>query len=174
MKKFLTFIIVLVVGFLAIAAMQPDTYRVERSLSMNAAPAAIYAQVIDLHKWDAWSPWAKVDPNAKVTYEGPAKGKGASMHWEGNNEVGVGTMTVSEVKPNSNVKLDLNFEKPMKGTATSEFTFEPEGKGTKVTWAMYGTRDFMGKIVGLLINCDKMIGDQYEKGLASLKEVVKG
>lgn len=173
-KKFIKWGAIALAGFAVIVATQPDSYHVERSLVINAPAAKIYAQVNDLHQWDAWSPWAKIDPNAKSTFEGTKAGKGAIMRWEGNNEVGAGSMEITETEANKRIAMKLDFLKPMKGEATSEFTFVPEGKGTKVTWSMDGKSNFVGKAMGLIFNCDKMIGDKYEEGLASLQKVVKG
>ncbi|MFZ4542184.1 MAG: SRPBCC family protein [Rickettsiales bacterium] len=174
LKRILLFFAVVMAFVAILAATQPADYRVERSLSMKATPAAIYAQVNDLHKWERWSPWARIDPNAKSSFNGPDSGKGASMSWDGNMDVGKGTMTISESMPNKSVQLKLVFDKPLPGEADSEILLTPEASGTKVTWSMSGKKDFMGKLMGLIMDCDKMIGDQYEKGLANLKAVVHG
>jgi hypothetical protein len=173
-KKILKLLAAALVIFLIIAGLQPSDYKVERSLVINAPASAIFAQVNNLHAWEAWSPWAKLDPNAKITFEGPRAGKGAIHHWDGNNEIGAGSMEITESSPYKSIQMKLDFLKPMKGTATSGFTFTPEGNGTKVTWSMEGKRDFLAKVVGLIMSCDAMIGDMYDKGLANLKTVVKG
>lgn len=157
-----------------IIAMQPSTYHVERSLVMNANAAKIFAKVNDLRAWESWSPWLKVDPEAKVSYDGPRAGKGAITRWEGNMEVGAGSMSITDSKPQKSIDFALNFIKPMEGDATSTFTFAPEGKGTKVTWSMDGKNNFIGKAMSLVMSCDEMIGGMYEEGLANLKTQVKG
>lgn len=157
--------------FAGVADLQPDQFRVERSAAINAPASRIFSQVNNLHGWDAWSPWAKIDPDAKVTFEGPLSGIGAKMSWDGNRDVGQGSMKITESKPASRIVLQLDFIRPMEGTNTVEFTFKPEGNHTLVSWSMSGKSNFIGKAVGLIFNCQKMIGEQYEKGLANLKAV---
>ena len=173
LRKILIAVAVLIVVFVIVVAMQPAEFRVSRSATFAATPAAVFAQVNDLHKWDAWSPWAKLDPNAKNSFEGPAAGVGAAMTWSGNNEVGEGRMTITESRPDELVRFRLDFMKPMSGTSTAEFTFKPDGGTTVVTWTMSGTNGFIGKAVGLFMNCDKMLGDYFEKGLASMKAIAE-
>src|SRR6476661_7335840 len=163
----------IVVLFLIIVAMQPADFRVSRTAKMAAPPSAVFAQVNDYHNWDAWSPWAKLDPNAKVTFEGPSSGTGAKFSWSGNDKVGEGRQTIVESKPDELVQIKLEFEKPFKGISTAEFTFKPEGDETLVTWTMYGKNNFMGKAVSLFMDCDKMVGAEFEKGLASMKAIVE-
>jgi hypothetical protein len=129
--------------------------------------------VNELHKWDAWSPWAKLDPNAKNTFEGPPAGTGAVMCWAGNKNVGEGSMTITESCANELVQFRLEFLKPFKGTNTAEFIFKPQGDQTHVTWSMYGENNFLSKVIGIFINCEKMVGGQFEQGFANLKEVVE-
>jgi len=114
-----------------------------------------------------------LDPNSKSTFEGPAEGVGAKMSWAGNNKVGVGSMAITESRPSEFIQFKLEFQKPMQATNIAEFSFKPEGDQTNVTWTMMGTNNFMGKVMGLVMNCDKMVGGQFEQGLASLKEVVE-
>lgn len=162
-----------VIAVLIIAAMQPAEFRVSRSAIMAARPGAIFENVNDLQKWQAWSPWAKLDPNSKTAFEGPASGDGAIMRWAGNHKVGVGSMTIVESKPPEYIKLRLEFLKPMTSTSVAEFSFKPEGDLTLVTWSMTGANNFMGKVMSVVMNCNKMIGGQFEKGLASLKAIVE-
>jgi len=164
---------VLVIGFVAVAAMQPSEYHVERSATMAASPEEVFAQVNDFHKWEAWSPWLKVDPNAKATYEGPSDGEGAIFRWAGNSEVGEGSMTITESRPHEQIRIKLHFLKPFEGTANTDFTFKPVDDKTAVTWSMDGKNDLLGKIMCLLMNMDKMIGDRYDEGLASMKKIVE-
>ncbi|MDD5139035.1 MAG: SRPBCC family protein [Verrucomicrobiales bacterium] len=155
--------------FIIVIVGQPDEFKLSRSATISAPPEKVFPHVNDLHKWEAWSPWAKMDPNAKNSFSGPDAGTGAAMRWEGNNKVGVGTMTITESRPAEAIRFRLDFEKPMKATNSAEFTFKPEGGQTLVAWSMSGTSNFTGKIFGLLMNCDKMVGGQFEKGLAALK-----
>jgi polyketide cyclase/dehydrase/lipid transport protein len=171
LKKILIALAAIVVLFLIVVAMQPADFTVERTATMAAPQADVFAQVNDLHKWDAWSPWAKLDPDAKMTFEGPEAGQGAAMTWAGNDKVGEGKMTLVESRPNEALKVD--FVKPFEGTSTSAFAFKPEGDQTAVTWSMSGHRNFIAKAFCLVMNGEKMIGDDLEKGLAQLKTVAE-
>lgn len=164
----------LIVVFCVVVAMQPADYRVERTATMAAPAAAVFAQVNEPRKWEAWSPWAKLDPNAKYTYEGPPAGKGAVSAWAGNSEVGEGRMTITESRPGEFIQFRLDFYKPMAGTATAEWNFKTEGGQTAVTWSIHGKNNFVGKAFTLLCNMDKMLGGEFEKGLSSLKSIVEG
>lgn len=172
-KKILAVLAVIIVVFLIIVAVQPDNFAVARTATIAAPPAVVFAQVNDLQKWQAWSPWAKIDPAMKVTFEGPAAGTGASYTWSGNSQVGEGTMTITESRPDDLVRLRLEFRKPFAATNTAEFNLKPEGGQTVVTWSMAGRNNFVFKAVGLIMNTDKMIGGDFEKGLASLKEIAE-
>ena len=166
----LAFIVILI---LVVIAGQPDEFTVTRSATIAAPPETIFPHVNDLHQWEAWSPWAKLDPNAKSTFSGAEAGTGAVMAWEGNNKVGTGKMTITASQPGESVRFRLEFQKPMQATNTAEFTFRSEGKQTLVTWSMQGQSKLMGKIFGLFMNCEKMCGGQFEKGLASLKTLTE-
>ncbi|MFZ4681947.1 MAG: SRPBCC family protein [Terrimicrobiaceae bacterium] len=172
--KILAGLVILVAALVAFIATRPADFTVTRSAVLSAPPAAVFAQVNDLHKWEAWSPWAKLDPNSKATFDGPAAGPGSSMAWAGNNEVGEGKMTITESTPAERIAMRLEFLKPFQATNTTEFTFKPEGDGTRVTWTMSGENNFMAKAVGLVMDCDKLVGGQFEQGLANLKGVVAG
>jgi len=166
----LAFIAILV--FILIAG-QPDEFVVTRAATFSAPPDKLFPHVNDLHLWQAWSPWAKLDPNAKTTFSGPDAGVGAAMAWEGNGKVGTGKMTITASQPGESVRFRLEFQKPMQATNTAEFTFRPDGKQTIVTWTMEGKNSLMGKIFGLFMNCEKMCGCQFESGLASLKSLTE-
>ena len=170
----LSLIAIAVIIVAIVAAMQPSDFRVTRTATITAPASAVFPHVNDLQKWDAWSPWAKLDPNAKNSFEGPASSVGAIMRWAGNNKVGQGSMTIIESRPDEFVQFKLEFLKPFKATNTAEFTFNSENNQTTVTWSMYGKNNFMGKAMGLFMSCDKMVGGQFEKGLATLKSVVEG
>jgi uncharacterized protein YndB with AHSA1/START domain len=166
-------VVALAILLAIVVSIQPSDFRISRSAKIAASPAAVFAQVNDYHNWDAWSPWAKLDPNAKVTFEGPTSGKGAKFAWAGNDKVGEGRQEIIESRPDELIRIKLDFEKPFKATSTAEFTFKPEGDQTLVTWSMMGKNDFMGKAISLIMDCDKMVGGDFEKGLASMKTVVE-
>jgi hypothetical protein len=166
-------IAIAVITFVIVAAMQPTDFRITRTGTISAPASAVFAHVNDLQKWDAWSPWAKLDPEAKNSFEGPASGTGAIMRWVGNNKVGQGSMTIIESRPDEFIGFKLEFVKPFAATNTAEFTFNSENDQTTVTWSMYGKNNFMSKAIGLIMNCDKMVGGQFEQGLAALKSVVE-
>ncbi len=171
----LTTILIIVVALIVILAIfvstRPNSFAVKRSITIPAPPATVFPHVNDLHLWQAWSPWAKLDPNATNTFTGAPSGIGASMSWAGNNKIGEGRMTIAESRPNEFIRFNLEFFKPFKATNTAEFTFQSQGSGTLVTWNMSGKNNFMGKLFSLLINCDKMIGGQFDQGLTTLSEV---
>lgn len=173
LKRVLLAIVAVVVLFAAYVAMQPSTYRIERSAIIVAPPAAVFAEVNDFHNWEAWSPWVKLDPNAKTTFEGPVSGEGAVVNWSGNEQVGEGKMTLTESKPDDRILIRVDFVKPFAGTNSSEFTFKPDGARTIVTWAIFGERGFIEKAICLVMNAQKMIGEPLEKGLANLKAVTE-
>ena len=173
-KKILIALAVIVLVLVAVIALRPADFRYTRSATIAAPAAAVFANVNDLHQWEAWSPWAKIDPAMKMTYDGPASGVGASYAWSGNNEVGEGRSTIMESRANELIRLKLEFKRPFAATNDVEFTFKPEGAQTVVTWAMWGKNSFMGKAVGLVIDCEKMVGGQFEQGLGTLKSVVEG
>ncbi len=170
-KKVLIGLAAVIVVFLIVAATRPADFRVERSATLAAPPDALFAQVNDHHKFNVWNPFMKLDPNVKNTYSGPDAGVGAVCSWDGNGDIGAGSSTITESKPGELVRLRMDWKRPMEGTSTVDFTFKPEGDKTVVTWAMYGKNGFMGKAVSLFMDCDKMCGPQFEKGLASLGEV---
>jgi uncharacterized protein YndB with AHSA1/START domain len=174
LKKSLIGFAAILVILAVVIALQPSEFRVARSTTIAAAPAVVFAQVNDFHKWEAWSPWAKLDPAAKTSFEGPSAGTGAIFRWAGNEEVGEGSMTITESNPTDRIRIKLDFLKPFATTNLAEFTFRPEGNQTVVTWSMEGTNNFVAKAFCLFINMDKMIGDQFEKGLANMKSVAEG
>lgn len=163
-----------VIGVFAIVvAMQPDEFAVTRSATIDAPPAAVFAHVNDFRKWDAWSPWAKLDPNAKNSFEGNAAGEGAIFKWSGNNEVGEGSMTIVESKPPERIRIRLDFVKPMEDTSDVTFTFDPEGSGTKVTWAMSGKSNFVGKAMCMVMGMKETMNAKFDEGLAAMKKTVE-
>jgi len=163
----------LVVVFVVIVALRPAEFRVERSTRIAAPPAAVFAQVNDFHHWDAWSPWAKIDPAMTKAYSGASAGTGAIYSWQGNAQVGEGRMTIMESRPGEMVRIKLEFMKPFAATNTAEFLFMARDNQTEVTWTMTGVSNFMMKAVGLFVSMDKMVGGDFEKGLAQLKAVAE-
>jgi Polyketide cyclase / dehydrase and lipid transport len=159
---------------IVVVALLPPEFRVTRLATMAASPAAIFAQVNDFHCWEAWNPWSKLDPNIKQTYDGPREGVGAVYSWVGNGQVGQGRMTIVESRPSDLVKIKLEFIKPFATTNASQFTLEPLGDQTRVTWSMDGHKNFVTKAMGLVMSMDKMIGAQFDKGLADIKSIVEG
>jgi uncharacterized protein YndB with AHSA1/START domain len=164
---------VIVAGILIYAATKPDAFTVRRTASIKAPPERIFALVNDLHGWNAWSPYEKKDPDMKRTFGGAALGKGAIYQWDGNKNVGSGSMEIIEATAPSKIVIKLDFLKPFEGHNTAEFTMNPQGDNTTVTWAMYGPSSFMFKVMGIFMNMDKMIGDDFAAGLANLKVVAE-
>jgi uncharacterized protein YndB with AHSA1/START domain len=173
--KILLALIVIVGALAAYVSTKPNEFRVERSATIAASPEAVFEHVNDFRKWEAWSPWAKLDPKAKNSFEGMESGKGAVFKWDGNDKVGEGAMTIVDSVPPDHLQIRLDFEKPMKDTSTVDFTFQPVGDETKVTWAMSGRyQNFAGKAFCTLFNMQKMIGDKFDEGLAAMKKTVEG
>ncbi len=171
LKKILGALAVLLIVLLIIVSLQPEDFRLTRSTTIQAPPADVFAHVNDFHQWEAWSPWAKMDPTMKASYSGAAAGPGAAYSWTGNSEVGEGKMTILKSQPPESVLIQLDFLKPMEATNMCEFTFKPEGPGTLATWDMSGKLNFMAKAIHLVMDMDKLVGSDFEKGLAQLKAV---
>jgi hypothetical protein len=171
--KILMVMPIVIVVFAGIVALRPSEFRVTRTTKMRAPAPAVFAQVNDFHSWEAWKPWGKMDPAMKQTYQGAPAGTGAVYTWTGNKEVGEGRMTIIESRPNDLIRINLEFFKPFAATNIAEFTFRSEGDQTIVTWSMSGKNNFMAKAIHLFMNMDKMIGAQFEQGLAQMKSVVE-
>ena len=169
LKTIALVIVVAIAGVLIFAATKPDTFAVQRSTSIKAPPDRIFPLINDFKRWDAWSPWEKKDPAMKRSYGPATSGKGAHYAWEGNNDVGQGSMDITESVPPSKVALKLDFVKPFEGHNVVEFTLVPRGGSTDVTWSMSGPAPFMSKVMQVFVNMDRMIGKDFEAGLASLK-----
>jgi hypothetical protein len=172
-KKLALGLVALVVVFALVVGLRPGEFRIARSATIAAPPAQVFAQVNDFHNWDAWSPWAKLDPNARTTFEGSAAGNGAVFTWSGNNEIGEGRMTITDSHPNDLVRIKLDFIRPFASTSTAEFTFQPKGDETLVTWSMYGENNYVAKAFCMFMDMDKMLGAEFEKGLAQMKAVAE-
>lgn len=161
----------------ATAASSSSTFRVERSTNIQAPPAKIFALISDFRRWISWSPYETMDPALKRSYGGARSGTGAVYSWEGNKKVGVGRMEITDARPSSAVIIKLEFFKPFQARNVAEFTLEPEGDSTIVTWAMQGpnlcSKPWLAKIIGLVFSMDRIVGKQFENGLANLKAVAE-
>jgi uncharacterized protein YndB with AHSA1/START domain len=151
-----------------------ETYTVERSTTIQASPDRVYEHVADFHRWTAWSPWEGLDPDLRRTYGGPYAGTGATYAWSGNRKAGQGRMAITDASQPSQVRIDLRFEKPFKSESETAFTIRPEGDGSAVTWSMTGRKTLPLRIFGIFRSMDSLIGPDFEKGLARLKEVAEG
>jgi len=168
----LTIIAVLVAAIAALlifAATRPATFTVQRSAVIAAQPARIFPYLDDFHRWSAWSPWEKIDPELRRTFSGAASGPGAVYAWVGNKKVGEGRMEILESDPPSRLRIQLDFIKPFAVRNDTVFTLSPAGGGTQVTWAMHGSRNFIFKLMGIFMNMDRLIGADFERGLANLQ-----
>jgi uncharacterized protein YndB with AHSA1/START domain len=168
LKKIAIALVVLVVLFAVFVATRPADFRLARSRTIAAPPEVVHAQVNDFHKWPAWSPWEKLDPAMKKEISGPPVGPGATYWWSGNDEVGEGRMTITDSQPPRSVTIRLEFIKPWQATNTTQFDLAPNGSGTDVTWTMTGHNNFMAKAFTVFMDMDKMVGPDFERGLAQL------
>jgi carbon monoxide dehydrogenase subunit G len=165
----LVVIVLLIAGVLVYAATRPDSFRVQRSANIKAPPDRIFALIDDLERWRAWSPYEAKDPAMKRTLGSVSRGKGAVYEWDGNRNVGQGRMEILESMPPAKITIKLDFLKPFEAHNTAEFTLEPQGEGTRVTWAIFGPMPYMSKLMGVFMDMDRMIGKDFEVGLATLK-----
>jgi uncharacterized protein YndB with AHSA1/START domain len=163
----------LVVAVLVAAALQPDSFRIERSTVVGAPPEKVFSLIDDFHAWGSWSPWEKLDPGLRRTHGGAPSGKGAVYAWEGNPKVGSGRMEILESSPPARLLIKLDFLKPFEAHNQAEFALVAEGGSTRVTWAMTGPQAFPMKLMGLFMNMDRMVGSDFEKGLASIKQIAE-
>jgi uncharacterized protein YndB with AHSA1/START domain len=173
----LVVVTILAVGIatvLLLATQQPDTFQIQRSATIEAPPETIFPLIDDFRRWDAWSPYEKQDPAMKRTFSGAARGAGAVYAFEGNGQVGAGRLEMTEAVPSSKLALTLTMIKPMQAHNLITFSLAPEGDATQVTWAMQGQTPFLGKIFHVIFNMDRMVGGDFEKGLADLKAAAEG
>jgi len=173
LKKIAVAIVVLIAALLVYAATQPDTFRVERSATMKAPPETIYAVLSNFQKWGSWSPWEKKDPAMKRTFGETTSGKGAKYAWEGNKEVGKGSMEIVEATPPSRLVLRLDFLEPFEAHNMVEYTLTPVDGATTVNWALHGPMPYLSKVMCIFVSMDSMVGKDFETGLANLKAVVE-
>ena len=173
LKTIALIVVALIAGVLAFAATKPDTFSVQRSATIKAPPEKIFAVLNDFHHWTDWSPWEKLDPAMKRTLSGAASGKGAVYAWEGNRQAGAGRMEIIESVPARKVGIQLDFIKPFEGHNVAEFTLAPQGDATQVSWVMRGPAPFVSKLMQVFVSMDKMIGGDFEEGLANLNAVAE-
>lgn len=172
-RKILIGVAAVIVLFVIVVATRPATFHVERSVTIAAPPEAAFAQVNDFHAWANWSPYEKLDPAMKRTFEGGSSGVGAVYAWSGNKEIGEGRMTIEKSESPSQIAIKLEFIKPFTATNTATFSFVPGPDGTKVTWAMDGKNSFLAKAMHLIMDMDKLVGTDFERGLSAMKTVAE-
>jgi hypothetical protein len=162
-------VVVAIAVLLLYATTRPDRFHVQRTVTINAAPDAIFAHINDLHAWEAWSPYMKLDPAMKMSYSGAASGASAAYEWQGNSKVGAGRVTIADTTPPSKVAIKLDMLKPFASSNDVTFTLQPRGAATEVTWAMDAPNNLISKLMSVFINMDTMVGGQFEEGLTNLK-----
>ena len=167
-------IVVALAVVLSLAAMRPDDFRVQRATRVHAPAEQVFAAINDFHRWSAWSPWERMDPAMKRSFSGADRGKGAVYAWEGNSKVGAGRMEITDSSSPSLIRIKLDFIRPFEGHNTAEFTLAPGDDATDVRWAMLGRSPFVAKVMGLFVSMDRMIGKDFEAGLANLKRLAEG
>ena len=171
LKKIALVLVAIVAALAGFIATRPAEFRITRSRTIAALPDVVHAHVNDFHKWPDWSPWEKLDPAMKREVAGAPAGTGATYHWLGNNDVGEGRMTITNSRAPHSITIRLEFIKPYASTSTTQFDFAPSGSGTNVTWTMTGQHNFVSKAMCLIMDMDKMVGPDFEKGLANLDTV---
>ena len=166
-------LLAVILATLAYAATRPDSFRVERSITVQAPPEKVFKLVNDFRQWEAWSPWEKIDPQIRRSHSGAASGPGAVYAWQGNQDIGQGRMEIVQADAPHRLLLKLDFITPFEAHNSVEFLLQPEGSGTRVTQAMFGPSPLVSKLMGLVFSMDKMVGGKYEEGLASLKALAE-
>jgi carbon monoxide dehydrogenase subunit G len=169
----LIIVVLIIAALLIYAATRPDSFTVSRSLGITAPAEAIFPRINDFRRWALWSPYEKLDPAMKRTLSGAESGKGAAYAWESNGKAGIGRMEITNSVPSSLVALKLDFEKPFKANNTVDFTLKPMGNETTVTWAMHGRYPFIARLMGVFFNMDRLVGKDFETGLANLKRAAE-
>ena len=172
-KIMLIVVALLLAGLMLYVATRPATFRIQRSIRIAAPREQLYAYVSDLHNFDAWSPWGALDPAMRKAHFGAAGGVGAGYEWQGNNKVGHGRMEITDAVEPARVVIKLDFLKPFEAHNTAEYLLAASGEGTEFTWAMHGSNNFVSKLMGLFFSMDRMVGGQFEQGLASLKTLAE-
>ena len=172
-KKATLIVVIFTAMILAYAAMQPDTFRIERLININGSPERIFPHIDDFHQWEAWSPWEKTDTEIQRNYRGAESAKDPIYEWQGNKDIGQGRMEIIQSIPSANLVIALHFMQPFEAQNTVEFILQNRDNTTTVTQAMYGPSPLISKLMDLFFNMDKMVGEKYEEGLASLKAIVE-
>jgi uncharacterized protein YndB with AHSA1/START domain len=171
--KLVIILVVVIAVVLVIAATRPSAFRIQRSTAIRAPAAKVFANLDDFHRWESWSPWEKLDPALRRTFSGAERGPGAVYEWAGNSKVGKGKMAITEAVPPTALRINLDFLEPFEAHNVAEFTLAERDDSTTVNWAMLGNSPYMWKVMGLFMNMDRMIGKDFEKGLANLKTVAE-
>jgi uncharacterized protein YndB with AHSA1/START domain len=172
-KKVLLGLVAAIALLLVFAATRPNSFRVERSITIKAAPDKVYGLLNDFHNFPSWSPWQDLDPAMKTTHSGAVSGQGAVYEWTGDSKVGAGRMEILKTQPNAQITVKLDFLQPFEAHNTAEYTLANSADGTTVTWAMYGPSPYVSKVMGIFVSMDSMIGKDFERGLAKLKTVAE-
>ncbi len=173
LRKILAGIAIILVILAAVIAMQPSEFKISRSITIEASASDVFQEVIDFHRWPNWSPWARLDPAMKTEFTGTPGVDGSSHGWSGNSAVGEGRMTLIKSIAPSLILIKLDFTRPMKATNITQFSFESQGAATAVTWTMSGNNNFIAKAFHLVMSMDKMVGPDFEHGLAKLKDIAE-
>lgn len=172
-----TYVLILLLGLIggvvAAASLRPENFSISRSAIIDAPASAVFERISDFRNWEGWSPWAKFDPDAVKNFDGPPGAVGSSFEWSGAAKIGAGKMTILECVRDEMLRLRLNLKRPIKAVNLATFALSPAGEGTKVVWTMSGKNDFFGKLFGLFVDMDKMIGKDFEQGLANLKTLLE-
>lgn len=173
MTTILALVLIAILAFLAYVALKPSAFRIERAGRIRASSAAVFPFINDLREFNRWNPFAQGDPALKIDYTGPGSGPGAAYTWVGSSKSGAGRMEITDSSPTSRVAVRLDFSKPFEAHNQVEFTLRPDGAETLVTWTMTGVNPYFHKLMGTVFNMDKMVGGQFEKGLAGLKDLAE-
>lgn len=169
--KYLVIILVLaIVALLGYASTRPDNFAITRKIAINAPPEKIFPLINNFTAWSKWSPWDKLDPALQRTFSGPPEGVGSQYAWKGNDSVGTGRMEITEAAPFSRIAVRLDFLSPMEISNMAIFLLTPSASGTDVEWTMTGKQPFASKVFGVLVDIDKMVGDDFDRGLSALKQ----
>ncbi len=166
-------IVVVIAALLIFAATRPNTFLVQRGISIKSPPEKVFALISDFHRWEDWSPWEKLDPALKRTYSGTTSGTGAIYAWDGNSKVGAGRMEIVEALPPNTIIIKLDFLKPFEGHNIAEFSIQGQGGSTYVSWVMHGPSPYISKLMGIFVSMDSMIGKDFETGLVNLKAIAE-
>ena len=172
-KTILFIVVVLVAAVFVVAASKPDDFRVERSTNIKTAPSKIFPLINDFHQWALWSPWETIDPTMKRSFSGSSSGVGAAYAWTGDGKAGAGRMEIVEANTPEKIRIKLDFIKPFEAHNSAEYTLTPDAGGTRVTWVMDGPRPYIAKLMSVFFNMDRMIGKEFETGLANMKALAE-